>query len=146
MQIVCIHYNCCGYVWKVIFLFLPLSSKYNYRESGPFLVVLINHLRFLRDIPQMPHCPLFDRLVYGGCFIICASIRARDVLPPLSIKVQVVCGIHYPPVVLQTLRRSSWEALVVTFGLPRQWKMGRLEMSAAFPPPPHPSVCVIKPP
>lgn len=95
MQIVCIHYNCCGYVWKVIFLFLPLSSKYNYRESGPFLVVAINHLRFLYDIPQMPHCPLFDRLVYGGCFIICASVRARDVLPLLSIKVQVVTTVWH---------------------------------------------------
>lgn len=74
----------------MIFLFLQLSSKHNDWGNCPFLVVVINQTRFSSGIPQMPLCPLFDCLVYGGCFIICASGRARDVLPPLSIKVQVV--------------------------------------------------------
>lgn len=123
--------------------FPAIKLQAQLQGNCPSLVVVINQLRFPYGIPRMPHCPLFGRLVYEGCFIICASVRARDVLPPLSIKVQVVtmvwhslsaCGFCGP------CTRAAGEHWLSQSASRRgeRWEGRRWVLS--------PPVCVVKPP
>lgn len=92
MQLLCIVYRCCGYILEsdISSVFPQLSSKRVNLEAAPLfffpLVVIINQPRFHRCFAALSLIVWFMQDV-SSC---AASVRARDVLPPLSIKVQVV--------------------------------------------------------
>lgn len=84
----------------------------------------------------MFHCPLFDCLVYGGCFIIC-YVRPCQRCPSSPFHKSPSCHDGVAFIIRLWFCRpglvSSWGALVVAFSLPLQWKMGGQEKSAVLP-------------